>query len=73
MTLPEQLDHVLAGLSRARLSEVLDFASFLAWLDRQEAQELENWRRFGQAQLARAYGENEPDYSETELKPRSCP
>jgi hypothetical protein len=58
------LDHLLEGLSEDRLRQLVDFARFLAEEDEQAA-----WQRFGQAQLASAYGSDEPDYTEADLKP----
>jgi hypothetical protein len=46
------------------LREVLNFAEFLSWQEERAA-----WRAFGQAQLARAYGPDEPQYSVADLKP----
>ena len=63
MSVRECLNKVLEMLPEDRLSEVLDFAQFLGW-----QQERDEWRRFGQAQLARAYGPDEPEYSEDDLK-----
>ena len=58
-----QVQEILAGLSEDQLREVLDFARFL-----QARQEQEGWRQFGTSQLARAYGPNEPEYTEADLK-----
>jgi hypothetical protein len=51
------LEALLDGLSEDRLRQLIDFARFLAEEDEQVA-----WQRFGQTQLARAYGPDEPDY-----------
>ncbi len=58
------LDHLLERLSEDRLRQLVDFARFLAKEDERMV-----WQRFGLAQLARAYGPDEPDYSEADLKP----
>ena len=63
MSVKEILDKVLEGLPEERLREVLDFAEFLSWQEERQA-----WRRFGQAQFARAYGPNEPEYTSADLK-----
>ena len=65
MTVKESLDKILAGMSKERLREVLDFAEFLQW--REERQE---WLQFGRRQLARAYGPNEPEYTVADVKPK---
>jgi hypothetical protein len=64
MSVKETLEKVLDGLSEERQREVLDFAEFLSWQE-----EREEWRRFGRAQFARAYGPNEPEYTHADLKP----
>lgn len=64
MTAKEALDQVVDTLSEERVREVLDFARFLRWQE-----EREQWRQFGQAQLARAYGPDEPEYTEADIKP----
>jgi len=46
------------------LREVLNFAEFLSWQEEHAA-----WRAFGQAQLALAYGPDEPEYNVADLKP----
>jgi hypothetical protein len=57
-TVKQALDQLLAGFPDHRLREVYDFARFL------EAQEeRRQWQQFGAAQLARAYGPNDPEFS----------
>ncbi len=63
MSVKETLEKVLEGLPEERLREVLDFAEFLSWQEERQA-----WRQFGQAQFARAYGPNEPEYTSADLK-----
>jgi hypothetical protein len=69
ITTKEKLLQVLDTLPETRVCEVLDFARFLRWREEQEKQEREDWQRFGQAQLAKAYGPDEPEYTEADLKP----
>jgi hypothetical protein len=64
MTTRQALEEALQGFPENRLREVLDFARFLSWQEDHEA-----WRQFGRAQLARAYGSDEPDYTLEDLKP----
>ena len=64
MSVKESLEKVLEALPDERLREVLNFAEFLSWQEERQA-----WRQFGQAQLARAYGPNEPEYTTADLKP----
>jgi hypothetical protein len=68
MSTKETLEKVLDGLPEARQLEVLDFAEFLSWQE-----EREQWRQFGKAQFARAYGPNEPEYTSADLKPEPRP
>jgi len=63
VSVKETLEKVLEGLPEERLREVLDFAEFLSWQEERQA-----WRQFGQAQFARAYGPNEPEYTSADLK-----
>jgi hypothetical protein len=65
MSTLEQLKEILARLSAERQGQVLDYAHYLAWQE-----ERADWHRFGQEQLARAYGDDEPQYTTTDLKPR---
>lgn len=69
MTLRERLDKVLAELPERRLCEVLDFASYLRWLEQRDHEERQDWQQFGLSQLARAYGPDEPEYTEADFKP----
>lgn len=64
MTTRDTLVQVLQELPENRLGEVLDFARFLTIQEEREA-----WSRFGQLSLAKAYGDDEPDYTEADLKP----
>ena len=64
MTAREMLEQVLTELPEDRVGEVLDFARIVGAREEREA-----WRESGRAQLARAYGEDEPDYTEADLKP----
>ena len=64
MSVKAALDKVVETLSEERQREVLDFATFLSWQD-----DREGWRGFGKAQLARAYGPDEPEYTLADLDP----
>ena len=63
MSTRDALNRVLQSLPEGRVREVLDFAESL------KGQDEAAWNLFGQAQLARAYGDDEPDYSLADLKP----
>jgi len=63
MSVKEALERVLGALPEERLREVLDFAEFLNGQAERAA-----WQQFGQAQFARAYGPDEPDYTSADLK-----
>jgi hypothetical protein len=63
MSTREQLDDVLRRLPADRLGQVLDFARFPAWQE-----ERADWQQFGRSQLARAYGEDESEHTEADLK-----
>jgi len=64
MTTKEVLEQVLLELPENRLGEVLDFARFLSVQEENEA-----WQRFGRSQLAKVYGNDEPEYTESDIKP----
>jgi len=68
MNVRARLEPILECLSEDRIRQLIDFARFLAMeQDRQE------WRRFGQEQLARHYGQDEPEYTEADIRPGRCP
>jgi hypothetical protein len=67
MTTKEALEQIVSELPEDRLTELLDFARFLNWQDERGA-----WQQFGQAQLARAYGPNEPEYTIEEVSRESA-
>jgi hypothetical protein len=64
MTTRETLDRLTAGLPESRLEQLVEYARFLAWQE-----EREEWRQFGQGQLAQAYGKDEPEYTEADILP----
>ena len=62
MTTKEALVEVLRELPENRMSEVLDFARFITVREEREA-----WARFGRSSMAKAYGDDEPEYTEADL------
>ncbi len=64
MTARQMLDQVLMELPEDLLGEVLDFARFLSAQEERAA-----WMEFGRTHLAKAYGEEEPNYTEADIKP----
>ncbi len=60
------LEPLLQDLPDDSLRQLIDFARFLAWQEEQKS-----WQEFGHSQLARAYGPDEPDYSLSDIIPRS--
>jgi hypothetical protein len=64
MTTKEILEQVLLELPENRLGEVLDFARFLSVQEENEA-----WQHFGQSQLTKIYGNDEPEYTESDIIP----
>jgi hypothetical protein len=65
MEMKEAIQELLENLPEERVREVLDFTRFIA-----QSNDAAEWRAFGQSQLSRCYGADEPDYSEADLKPR---
>ena len=63
MSTKQVLDELVQSLPQARLEELVDFARFL-----QLREERQQWQAFGLTQLARAYGSNEPEYTEADIK-----
>jgi hypothetical protein len=68
MTVRESLDRVLVNLPEGRLRQVLDYAEFLAL-----KQDLGDFRQLGKEQFAKAYGDNEPEYTVADLNKRGQP
>ena len=66
MTVRQNLNAVLDQLPEERVRQLLDYATFLSCQD-----ERAEWQAFGRKQLARAYGENEPEYSSADLLPEA--
>ena len=64
VTAKETLEQILLELPDNRLGEVLDFAKYLS-----AQREPDAWRQFGRTQLAKSYGDDEPEYTESDLKP----
>jgi hypothetical protein len=64
MTARQMLEQVLLELPEDRVGELLDFARFLNSQEEREA-----WSAQGRRHLAKAYGDDEPDYTESDLKP----
>jgi hypothetical protein len=64
VTARDALVQVIQDLPDDRVGEVLDFARRLTTQGDREA-----WSRFGRSSLARAYGADEPEYTEADLKP----
>jgi hypothetical protein len=62
------LGNLLETLPENRLQQLLDYARFLSLQEEHEA-----WQRFGEAELARAYGPDEPEYTEADILPESDP
>ena len=63
MASKELLDGILETLPEYRRQEVLDFARFLS-----VQEDREGWQEFGRRQLARAYGDDEPEYTAADIK-----
>jgi hypothetical protein len=68
MTTKETLNKLIEALPEYRVREIVDFAEFLSWQE-----ERAGWRQFGQAQFARAYGPNEPEYTIADLEKEATP
>jgi hypothetical protein len=64
MTTRQAIDQLLQDLPDEQLGEVLAFARYVIWREQREP-----WLRFGRDHLAKAYGENEPDYAIEDIKP----
>ncbi len=64
MTSKDLLEGILQSLPENRLEEVLDFARFLSLQE-----ERDTWQEYGRRQLARAFGEDEPEYGLDDIRP----
>jgi hypothetical protein len=64
MTNRQLLEGILQTLPEKRLEEMLDFARFLSLQEDRKA-----WQEFGRSQLARAYGDDEPEYDLDDIRP----
>ena len=64
MSTKEALGALVDEMSEERLREVLDFARFVS-----RRAEGEAWTGFALEGLRRAYGPDEPEYTEADLKP----
>jgi hypothetical protein len=53
---------IAKALPDERIGQLLDYARFLSLQD-----ECTEWQSFGQMQLAKAYGDEEPEYTEVDL------
>jgi hypothetical protein len=62
MTAKQALIDLVIKLPEERAAELLDLAREV--LDRKEQ---DDWREMGLRQLSRAYGDDEPDYSEADI------
>jgi hypothetical protein len=63
VTTKEALERILVELPENRLGEVVDFAKFLSAQGESDA-----WRQYGRSQLAKAYGCDELEYTEADIK-----
>ena len=64
MSILGRLEPILEGLSEDRIRQLIDFARFLSM-----EQERQEWLTFGRDQLSRAYGPDEPEYTEADIRP----
>jgi len=62
----KELEQLIADLSEEQVRELVNFAKFLRWSD-----ERREWCEFGQQQFAKAYGDDEPEYTLADLRPES--
>jgi hypothetical protein len=67
MSIRQSLNSVLDRLPEERLAELLDFAEFL-----ESRQGRETWSQATRQRFAEAYGPDEPDYTEADVKPAAA-
>jgi hypothetical protein len=63
MTAQEQITQVAASLSEPQLGQLLNFALYLRLQE-----ETNEWRLAGRHHFAKAYGDDEPAYTEADIK-----
>jgi hypothetical protein len=66
MVTKDEIQRVLEELPEDRVHQVLDFARYVS-----QANEAEEWRSFGKSQFAKCFGNDEPEYSEADIKPQT--
>lgn len=64
MTVQEQLEQLVGTMPEADRRFLLEMARFLSLGGGHEG-----WQRFGMEHFARAYGDDEPEYTEADVKP----
>lgn len=62
-TVKSELERLIPELSPDEMQQVVKFAKFLRWQG-----ERGEWQRFGEQQLARAYGDSEPEYTLADIR-----
>jgi hypothetical protein len=63
-----ELIAMIEALPDERVNQLFDFAKYLSW-----QQESRDWREFGKQQFAKAFGDDEPEYSEADVQTRPTP
>jgi len=61
-----ELERLIPELSPDEIQQVVNFAKFLRWQD-----ERREWREFAKQRFARAYGDNEPEYTLADIREES--
>ena len=63
MNAREAIFQIADDLPDDRIEQLLDYARYLSFRD-----ERADWQEFGKLQLAEAYGDDEPEYTEADLR-----
>lgn len=63
MNARETIAEIARALPDDRVGQLLDYARYLSWRDEYTA-----WQEFGKLQLAKAYGDDEPEYTSADLQ-----
>ena len=63
MTARDTLIQILEDLPDDRLDQLLDYARYLSLQE-----DRHGWQQFGRAQLAKAYADDEPEYTQADLR-----